>query len=151
MGSDLQVANVLQCGMTNMRCLLDTYGSHVSNKDIMASSADFVPLLVEKTGDNSSRMQAIATEGIMYLAATPGMAAVLAPHVSYIYWGADNVLANTPLNIFDANFGVFRCASQPRIKLHGSQSWRVSICSRSSLSSLVFKLVLETVFLSMES
>jgi len=76
-----KVANVLQCGMANMRSLLDTYSSHVSNKDIMSASSEFVPLLVEKCGDNSARMQAIATEGLMYLAATPGIEHVFAPHV----------------------------------------------------------------------
>jgi len=77
----LQVANVFQCGMSCMRSLLEAYEGHVSNRDILSASADFVPLLVEKTGDNSSRMQALATEGLLYLCATPGMDPVIAPHV----------------------------------------------------------------------
>lgn len=64
-----------------MRCLLDTYGQQVSSKDLLSSSSEFVPLLVEKAGDNNSRMQALASEGLLYLAATPGIEQILAPLV----------------------------------------------------------------------
>eukprot|EP00951_Prasinocladus_malaysianus_P008010 scaffold57650_cov38-Prasinocladus_malaysianus.AAC.2 len=74
-----KVANVFQGGMNNMRTLLDTYGQHVGARDLVHASSEFVTVLFEKLADNNARTQAAAQEGILFLAAIPGVDAVIAP------------------------------------------------------------------------
>jgi centrosomal protein CEP104 len=76
-----KVANVFQSGMSNMRTMLDTYGQHVGSRDLASTCSEFVTILMDKTGDNNSRTQSTAAEGLLHLATTPGMDQVIAHQV----------------------------------------------------------------------
>jgi len=76
-----KVANVFQTGMASMRTLVETYGKDVGHRELVSTCSDFVGILMDKSGENNARTQAAAAEGLLYLAATPGMDSVIAPQV----------------------------------------------------------------------